>query len=73
MSNRRMNWVFPAAKPEVFVEPINISSLDNEHSDDLAYNSLQLASEVEIAHSFREGGDSNASSGSANMAHDLGL
>ena len=32
-----------AAEPEVPVRPIDISSSDNEHSNDLAYNPLQLA------------------------------
>ncbi|GFZ19720.1 hypothetical protein Acr_28g0004250 [Actinidia rufa] len=42
-------------------KPIPISSSDAEHSDDLAYNPLQITSEVEIAHSFREGDESDIS------------
>ncbi|GFS42909.1 hypothetical protein Acr_00g0082470 [Actinidia rufa] len=68
MLNRRRNHVLPAAEPEVPTRLIDISSSDNEHSDDLAYNPLQLASELEIVHSFWKGDDSDASSGSANMS-----
>ncbi|GFY96449.1 hypothetical protein Acr_11g0007550 [Actinidia rufa] len=65
-SGTELNEEVPLAQV-ILAEPIDISSSDNEHSNNLAYNPIQLAREVEIAHSFREGGDSNASSGLANM------
>ena len=55
----------PLAKPKVFAAPI--SSSNNEHSDDLASVPLQLASEVEIDHSFKEGYDTNVTSSKINM------
>ena len=67
--NKRRNWVILMVEPEVpNAKPIPISSSDNEHSNDLAYNPLQLVGKVEVAHSFWEGDESNTSSGSANMA-----
>ena len=57
----------PANKLEFPTNSIDISSLDNEHSDDLAYASFHFAREVEIAHSFTEGNDSDLTSGETNM------
>ena len=55
------------ADPEAPIITISILSSDNEHSDDLAFVPLQLAGDIEIAHSFREGYDTNASSSEINM------
>ena len=61
------NWLILTVKPKAPALPISISSLDNEHSDDLAYVLPQHVGEVEIAHSFREANDSDASLGETNM------
>ena len=61
--------MIPAVELEVpDTEPSPILRSNNEYSGDLAYNPLQLIGEVEIAHSFREGDDSNVSSGEVDMA-----
>ncbi|GFY90934.1 hypothetical protein Acr_07g0011300 [Actinidia rufa] len=55
----------PLAKLEAFAAPI--SNSNNEHSNDLASVPFQLAGEVEIAHSFREGCDTDVTSSKRNM------
>ena len=61
--------MIPSAEPVVpAIEPIPISSSDAEHSDHLAFALLQLVGEVMIAHSFKEGSDSDTSLGEVNMA-----
>ncbi|GFZ14413.1 hypothetical protein Acr_24g0006030 [Actinidia rufa] len=65
--NRQRNWVPPLVEQVVFVRPIFIFNLDNEHSDDLAYAPLQLAREVEIDHNFREGNDFDTTSSETNI------
>ena len=65
--NRRRNQVIPMIELEASALPVFISNSNNDHSDDLAYTTPQLVGEVEIAHSFREANDSNASSGETNM------
>ncbi|GFZ11109.1 hypothetical protein Acr_22g0005070 [Actinidia rufa] len=65
--NRRRNRVPSLADPEAPIVPFSILSSENEHSNDLAFVPLQLARDIEIAHSFREGCDTNASSSEINM------
>ncbi|GFY99361.1 hypothetical protein Acr_13g0007620 [Actinidia rufa] len=65
--NKRRNGAPPLAKPKVPAIPISSSSSNNEHSNDLAFTPLQLAGEVEIAHSLREGYDTDVSSSEINM------
>ena len=60
--------MIPVDEPEVpVIEPISISSLDAEHFDDLSFAPFQLVGKVVITHSFKEGDNSNTSSGEANV------
>ncbi|GFZ14474.1 hypothetical protein Acr_24g0006640 [Actinidia rufa] len=70
--NRRQNLMVYVVELGVPASPISISSLNNEHSDDLAYAPLQPAREVKIVYSFREAHDSGTSSEETNMLELLG-
>ena len=65
--NKNQNQLIPVIELKAPILLISISSLNNEHTDDLIYALPRAMGEVEVVHYFREAYDFNGSSGKANM------